>query len=59
MTAPAVRRAALGVAVLTALAAVLFGLGWVVGWMIRAVWPGLSWVGAALRVGYRDARRPR
>jgi hypothetical protein len=39
--------------VLLAVAGVLFGVGWVAG----VVWSGLLWSLAAVRVGFRAARR--
>lgn len=43
------------VAVLTAIAAVCYGLGWIVA----RLWPGLCWCGNAVRLGWDDARAPR
>jgi uncharacterized membrane protein YciS (DUF1049 family) len=42
-------------ALLTALAAVLFALGWVAGKIALA----LSWTGAAIKLGWTDARKRR
>lgn len=52
VTTPA-RRITPAIVVLTVLAAVLFGLGWVVG----KVSIPLGWMFAAVRVGWTDARR--
>lgn len=43
-------------AVLTAIGAVFWGVGWLGR---RAVWPALVWMGAAVRLGWDDARPPR
>lgn len=45
-----------GRAVLTVIAAVLFGLGWVAAKTSRAVWPALAWTGTALAIGWDEAR---
>lgn len=40
---------------LTVIAAPLYALGWLVG----KVWVVLTWIAAAVRVGFADASRPR
>ncbi|MBM7788863.1 hypothetical protein [Tenggerimyces flavus] len=42
-----------GRVVLTVLAALLFGLGWLVGAFVLA----LAWCGTAIKVGYLEGRR--
>jgi hypothetical protein len=42
-----------GRVLLTVLAAILYGLGWIVG---RAVF-AIAWAGSAVRVGFTDGRR--
>lgn len=44
---------AVGRFVLTVLAGVLF----VVGWLVGVVWFGLTWLAAAVRVGFREGAR--
>lgn len=40
--------------VLTLLAGLLFGLGWVVARACRVVWAALAWAVTAVRVGWRE-----
>ncbi|MBI1757987.1 MAG: hypothetical protein HYR62_01945 [Actinobacteria bacterium] len=42
-----------GRVLLTVLAAIFYGLGWIIGRMVFAV----AWGGSAVRVGYSDGRR--
>jgi len=42
--------------VLTMVAAVLYGLGWVVAKVVTVVWFALAWAGTAVKVGWVDAR---
>lgn len=44
--------------VLTALAGVLFGLGWLAARGFAAVWLAVSWAVVAVRVGWREGRKP-
>jgi len=41
---------------LTLIAAVLFGLGWVVSKAVGVVWLGIAWAVAAVKVGWRSGR---
>lgn len=52
--------------VLSAIAALLFGIGWLaaktVGVMVgllKVVWLGLCWAGVAVKLGWVDARKPK
>lgn len=45
--------------VLTLLAGLLYGVGWVVGKALGVLWLAGAWVVAAVKVGYREARAPR
>ena len=45
-----------GRSVLTALAAVLFALGWVVAKASGVVWLALTWSAAAVQIGWEEAR---
>ncbi len=47
--------------VLTAVAAVLYGVGWLIGWLFKGTWLVITWCYAAGRVGFMDAfnRSPR
>jgi hypothetical protein len=49
------RTAEPGKVLLTVLVAVLYVPGWVAG----KLWLALAWAGAAVMVGWQDARRPR
>ena len=40
--------------VLLAVGGVFYGIGWTAS---RAVWPALTWAGAAVRVGWEDGRK--
>lgn len=52
------RQIQLGRAILTAIAAVLYLIGWVPSKAIQAVWLAFAWSGTAVKVGWVDARRP-
>lgn len=41
---------------LTVIAGILFGLGWVVAKTVKGVWFVAAWTFAAVRVGWREAR---
>jgi hypothetical protein len=45
--------------VLTAVAGVLFGVGWVVAKAFGVVWLASAWVFVAVRAGYREGRGAR
>ena len=47
-----------GRTLLTALAAVLFGLGWIVAQVVMAVWFVAVWMFVATREGWRTAKSP-
>ena len=51
------RQIHLGRAALTAVAAVLYGLGWLAAKAVIAVVLAAVWCAAAVRVGWADARR--
>lgn len=42
--------------VLTAIAGVLYGLGWLAGRTFTLLWRAVAWVGVAVKVGWQDAR---
>jgi hypothetical protein len=44
--------------VLTLLAGLLFGVGWVAYKTLHGVWFGLAWCGTAVRVGWQEAKAP-
>jgi hypothetical protein len=44
--------------VLMVIAAVLFAIGWTVAKVFTVVWLVLTWSAAAVRVGWREARKP-
>lgn len=44
--------------VLTALAGVLFGVGWLAAKVVGVLWLALAWAVVAVRVGWQDARKP-
>ena len=46
-----------GRAVLTVVAAVLFGLGWVTARTLGGVWLVVAWCAVAVRVGWAEGRR--
>jgi hypothetical protein len=46
-----------GRAVLTLIAAVLFGAGWLAAKTVTGLWLAATWSVAALRVGWREGRR--
>jgi hypothetical protein len=43
--------------VLLAIAAVLFGLGWLIGKTFTVLWLVCTWTFAAVREGFREARK--
>lgn len=45
--------------VLTGIAGLLYGLGWVVGKTFTVLWLAMVWVGIAVKVGWQDARKPK
>lgn len=45
-----------GRAVLTAIAAVLFGLGWLAAKAVGVVWLAVAWSWTAVRLGWTEAR---
>jgi hypothetical protein len=47
-----------GRALLTLIAGVLYGLGWLAAKTVAVVWLALAWSFAAVKVGWQDARRP-
>lgn len=48
------RKVSFGRTVLTVLAGLLFGLGWVVARMFRVAWTAAVWCAVAVQVGWRD-----
>ena len=47
-----------GRAVLTVIAAVLFGVGWVTARVFSVLWLGAMWCGVAVREGWRASHGP-
>lgn len=47
-----------GRALLTVIAAVLYGIGWVAAKTVAVVWLAVAWSYAAVKVGWSDARGP-
>lgn len=45
-----------GRTLLLILAGVLYGIGWIVAKAFGAVWFAAAWTGAAVRIGWTDAR---
>lgn len=43
--------------VLTVVAAVLFGAGWVAAKVLTGLWLGVAWAAVAVREGWREGRR--
>lgn len=43
--------------VLTILAGVLYGLGWLAGKAVIVGWFALAWTAAAIKVGWQEARK--
>ena len=52
------RAIAPGRALLTLLAGLLYGIGWVAAKTLAVVWLATAWSFAAVKVGWIDARRP-
>jgi len=44
------------VTVLTVVAGLLYGLGWLVAKAFTGLWFVLAWIGTAVKVGWKDAR---
>jgi hypothetical protein len=44
--------------VLKVIAAVLYGIGWVAAKTLGFIWLGLCWAGAAVKLGWIEARKP-
>lgn len=44
--------------VLTILAGVLFGVGWLAAKAVGVLWLALAWSAVAVRVGWQEARKP-
>lgn len=51
------RQVQVGRTLLTVLAAVLFGVGWIVARTVNALWLGLAWSAVAVKVGWVEGRR--
>jgi hypothetical protein len=47
-----------GRTVLTVIAGILYGIGWLVGTTFTAFWRAVVWVAVAVKVGWQDARKP-
>lgn len=45
--------------VLTVIAALLFGLGWVVARAFGMLWLVMAWTATAVRLGWQEGRKPR
>lgn len=52
------REVHLGRTLLTVLAAVLFGLGWIVAKTVRVIWLAIAWSAVAVKVGWREGWKP-
>jgi hypothetical protein len=48
-----------GRVVLTVLAAVFYGLGWITARTFGIIWLTLAWTAVAVKVGWTDGRKPR
>lgn len=48
----------IGRAVLTAVAAVLFAIGWLAAKVVGVVWLSIAWSATAVRLGWSEARAP-
>lgn len=46
-----------GRAVLTVIAALFFGLGWLAAKLVTGTWLALTWSAAAVKVGWQEGRR--
>jgi hypothetical protein len=60
------REVQIGTTLLAVLAGVLYGVGWLAGWVVTllgvvfsALGRGLVWVGVAVKLGFTDARAGR
>jgi uncharacterized membrane protein YedE/YeeE len=53
------RQVQFGRVVLTVLAAVLFGVGWVVARAFGVLWLVAAWTATAVRIGWQEGRKPR
>ncbi|ANN16244.1 hypothetical protein SD37_11710 [Amycolatopsis orientalis] len=53
------RQIQFGKTVLLGVAAVLFGLGWVVGKTFVVLWRAFAWSATAVKVGWREAQGSR
>jgi hypothetical protein len=53
------RQARPGRAILTAIAAILFALGWLAARTLTGLWLALAWSGTAVKVGWQAGRPPR
>lgn len=45
--------------VLTVLAGVLYGIGWLAAKVLGGLWLAVAWAGTAVKVGWTDARKGR
>lgn len=50
------RQVRFGYTVLTVLAGLLYGIGWLIGKTFTGLWFVLAWIGTAVKVGWKDAR---
>ena len=53
------RQAHPGRAILTAVAAVLYAVGWLAAWVVTGVLLVVVWAFTAAKIGYRDVRQGR
>jgi hypothetical protein len=44
--------------VLTAVAGLLYGIGWLAAKTVTVLWRSVVWIGVAVKVGWQDARKP-
>lgn len=50
------RQVDVGHTVLTLLAAVLYGIGWLAGKVLGTIWLAIAWSATAVKVGWTEAR---
>lgn len=48
-----------GRTVLTLIAGILFGIGWLIAKAVGALWLVVAWCATAIKVGWLEARAPR
>ncbi|HEU4542571.1 MAG TPA: hypothetical protein VFR23_15700 [Jiangellaceae bacterium] len=53
------REVRFGRVLLTVIAAVLFGIGWIVAKTFTVLWFALAWSATAVKLGWQEGRKPR